>query len=86
MTQAMLDGLMMDDFPLSLTTVVERAEQLSGNRKVVSRRPDGSMHRYTIGEARERARRLAAGLRDLGIGDGDPFATLLWNLSDGALG
>ncbi len=78
MTQAM-NGLMMDDYPLTLTAVVERAEQLSAGRKVVSRRPDGSIHRYDIGKAGQRARRLAAGLKELGVGDGDPVATLLWN-------
>jgi fatty-acyl-CoA synthase len=41
MTETLLDGLMMDDYPLSLTAVVERAELLSASRKVVSRRPDG---------------------------------------------
>ena len=43
MTEKMTHGLMMDDFPLSLTAVVERAEQLTPGRKVVSRRPDGSV-------------------------------------------
>jgi fatty-acyl-CoA synthase len=79
MTEAMLHGLMMDDFPLTLTTVVERAEQLTPDRKVVWRRPDGSVHRYTLGESIQRARRLASGLAGLGVGDGDPVATLLWN-------
>jgi fatty-acyl-CoA synthase len=79
MTERMLNGLMMDDFPLTLTAVVERAEQLSGARKVVSRRPGGELHRMTIGESALRARRLASGLRELGIGDGDRVATLLWN-------
>src|SRR5947209_5114278 len=79
MGEATLMGRMMEDFPLSLTTVIERAEQLSGGRKVVSRRPDGSIHRYNIGESAERARRLATGLKELGIGDGDPVATFLWN-------
>ena len=79
MTEQMTLGLMMDDFPLSLTTVVERAERLTPGRKVVSRRPDGSIHRTTLGECAGRARRLAAGLRKLGIEDGDRVATLLWN-------
>jgi fatty-acyl-CoA synthase len=79
MSERMLDGLMMDDYPLTLTAVVERAEQLSPGRKVVSRRPDGQLHRTTVGECAHRARRLATGLSELGIGDGDPVATLLWN-------
>jgi acyl-CoA synthetase (AMP-forming)/AMP-acid ligase II len=79
MSEKMTHGLMMDDFPLSLTAVVERAEQLTPGRKVVSRRPDGSIERTTLGETAQRARRLANGLKGLGIGDGDPVATLLWN-------
>jgi fatty-acyl-CoA synthase len=79
MTEKMNLGLMMDDFPLSLTTVVERVERLTPGRKVVSRRPDGSIHRTTIGECARRARRLASGLSALGVGDGDRVATLLWN-------
>src|SRR5437588_7792066 len=79
MSQAMLTGLMMDDFQLSLTTIIERAEQLSATRGVVSRRPDGQVHRTTFGECALRARRLATALRQLGVGDGDRVATLLWN-------
>jgi fatty-acyl-CoA synthase len=75
----MRQGLMMDDYPLSLTTVVERAERFSGGREVVFRRPDGSVGRTTFGECSARARRLGAALRDLGIEPGDPVATLLWN-------
>jgi acyl-CoA synthetase (AMP-forming)/AMP-acid ligase II len=79
MPEQMTAGLMMDDFPLALTTVVERAEKLTPGRKVVSRRPDGSIHRTTLGDCARRSRRLAAGLRSLGVGDGDRVATLLWN-------
>jgi fatty-acyl-CoA synthase len=79
MTEKMTHGLMMDDFPLSLTAVVERAEQLTPGRKVVSRRPDGSVEHTTLGETAQRARKLASALKELGIGDGDPVATLLWN-------
>ncbi len=78
----MREGLMMDHFPLSLTAVVQRAERFSGEREVVSRRPDGSIERTTFGACAERARRLASALRELGIGDGDPVATMLWNQSE----
>jgi fatty-acyl-CoA synthase len=73
---------MMDDFQLSLTRLVERAEQLSGARPVVSRRSDGCVARTTLGECAGRARQLARGLADLGIGDGDRVATLLWNQTE----
>ena len=79
MPENLTAGLMMDDFPLTLTTVVDRAEKLTPSRKVVSRRPDGSIHRTTIGECAQRARRLASGLKNLGVGNGDRVATLLWN-------
>jgi fatty-acyl-CoA synthase len=79
MSEPMREGLMMDDFPLSLTTVVERAERFSGRRAVTSRRPDSSIHRTTVGECARRARRLASSLGRLGVGQGDRVATLLWN-------
>jgi fatty-acyl-CoA synthase len=75
----MREGLMMDDYPLSLTAVVQRAEQFSTEREVVYRRPDGSVGRSTFGACAERARRLGGALRTLGIEPGDPVATLLWN-------
>ena len=78
----MLNGLMMDDFQLSLTVLVERAERLNSGSAVVSRRPDGSVRRTTLGECAQRARRLASGLADLGVGDGDRVATLLWNQTE----
>jgi fatty-acyl-CoA synthase len=75
----MREGLMMDDYPLSLTAVVERAERFSADREVVFRRPDGSVGRTSYGECALRARRLGAALKKLGIGPGDPVASLLWN-------
>jgi fatty-acyl-CoA synthase len=73
------EGLMMDDYPLSLTSLVARAERFSATREVVYRRPDGSVGRTTFGDSIERARRLGAALGELGIKPGDPVATLLWN-------
>ena len=75
----MREGLMMDDYPLTLTAVVQRAERFSASRPVVARRPDGSIERTTVGECVGRARQLATALAELGIGHGDPVATLMWN-------
>jgi fatty-acyl-CoA synthase len=78
----MLNGLMMDDFQLSLTVLTERAERLNPTSVVVSRRPNGSVRRMSLGESAQRARRLASGLADLGVEDGDRVATLLWNQTE----
>src|SRR5205085_5335614 len=59
--------------------VAERAERFSNRRAVVSRRPDESIHRTTMGECVRRARKLGSALRELGVSDGDRVATLLWN-------
>ncbi len=79
MNDPKLTGLMMDDYQLSLTALVTRAEDLFARRDVVFRRPDGSVGRTTLGEGVQRARRLGTGLADLGVGEGDRVATLLWN-------
>jgi fatty-acyl-CoA synthase len=76
------NGLMMDDFQLSLTVLVERAERLSASAPVVSRRSDGAIRRTTLGHSIARARRLATGLADLGVSEGDRVATLLWNQTE----
>jgi fatty-acyl-CoA synthase len=77
-----MNGLMMDDFQLTLTTLVERAEQLTPASPVVARLGDGSIRRTEIGETAQRARRLATGLAGLGIEAGDRVATLLWNQTE----
>ncbi len=75
----MREGLMMDDYPLSLTAVVERAERFNAEREVIFRRPDGSVGRTDFGTCAQRARRLGTALAQLGIEPGDPVATLMWN-------
>jgi fatty-acyl-CoA synthase len=81
MTRHILSGS-MDDYPLTLTSVVERAERFHTDREVVSRRPSGAITRITYGSCAARARRLAGALTALGVGEGDPVATLLWNQSE----
>jgi fatty-acyl-CoA synthase len=75
----MREGLMMDDFPLTVTYVAERAETFYPGREVVFRRPDGTIGRTTFGACARRARCLAGALAELGIGPGDPVATIMWN-------
>ena len=79
MSEPRLSGLMMDDYQLSLTGLVERAEKLSAAREIVFRRPDGSVGRTTMGDCATRARRLGGALKALGVRQGDRVATLMWN-------
>jgi fatty-acyl-CoA synthase len=69
----------MMDFPLTLTAIFRHAEQVHPRRDVVTRRPDGSLHRYTYADFAGRVRRLARVLQRLGIRPGDRVATLGWN-------
>jgi acyl-CoA synthetase (AMP-forming)/AMP-acid ligase II len=75
-----MHGLMMD-YPLTLSTILRRAETLYAGREVVTRLPDKTLHRSTYGEFADRARRLARALCGLGIKSGDRVATLGWNHS-----
>src|SRR5437868_9679531 len=71
-------GTMMD-FPLTLTTILERAGKYFPRVEIVSRQPDGSVARTTYGEVYRRARNLAAGLLELGLKPGDRVASMMWN-------
>jgi fatty-acyl-CoA synthase len=72
-----MDGLMMDR-PLLLKTLLWRAERVFGDNEIVTATGDRS-HRYTYGEYALRVRRLASGLRSLGVGLGTRVGTLAWN-------
>jgi fatty-acyl-CoA synthase len=74
-----LRGLMMDDYPLTLVHPFERAGTLFPRNEVVSRLPDGSIHRYTYGDFYRRTKQLANALRRLGVQEGDRVGTLCWN-------
>jgi fatty-acyl-CoA synthase len=67
------------DYQLTLPAIMRRAEQLYGEREIVTRRPDKSFHRYNYTDFVTRAKRLAVALKGLGVEDGDRVGTLAWN-------
>src|ERR1700726_2840785 len=73
-------GTMMD-FPLTLPTLLERADKLFARVEIASRRPDRSIMRTCYGDFYRRARRLASALTKLGFRPGDPVASMMWNHS-----
>jgi len=73
-------GTMMD-FPLTLPTLLERADKLFSRVEILSRRPDRSLVRTCYGEFYRRARRLASALTKVGLRPGDRVASMMWNHS-----
>lgn len=71
-------GLMMD-YPLTLDRIVERANRLFPQKRVRTRRLDGSLHDYTYADLYRRSRKLASALAGLGIESGDRIGTFAWN-------
>ncbi|HVH43076.1 MAG TPA: long-chain fatty acid--CoA ligase [Labilithrix sp.] len=71
-------GRMMD-FPLTISHLIERAEQYFGGTEVVSTLPDRSRRRLDFAATARRCRQLASALARLGVGRGDRVATLCWN-------
>jgi fatty-acyl-CoA synthase len=70
-------GLMME-FPLTVPAIMRRAATLFPGKRIVSRRTDRSLDRRTYADVVDRAKRLGAALRNLGVGRGDRVATLAW--------
>ncbi|MFO0725405.1 MAG: long-chain fatty acid--CoA ligase [Myxococcota bacterium] len=76
-----MHGTMMN-VPLTIERIFERAERVTPDLEIVSRRPDKSLHRTTYGAVAKRARTLARALIGAGIQRGDRVATLMWNHSE----
>ena len=73
-----MQGLMMDQ-PLLISGLIRHADRHHGATEIVSKTVEGRVHRYTYGDAHERARRLANALQKLGVRMHDRVATLAWN-------
>ncbi len=69
----------MQQVPLSVNQLLERAGKLYPQSEIVSRLPDKSLVRHRFGEFYVRARKLAAALLAAGLRKGDRVATLCWN-------
>jgi acyl-CoA synthetase (AMP-forming)/AMP-acid ligase II len=71
-------GTMMS-YQLTLNGMLERIRRIFSDVEIVSRRPDGSLHRYVYGAFYRRARALAEVLHHEGLKRGERVATLMWN-------
>ncbi len=74
----MLEGLMQDDFPLTLQHVRRRMRDCYPDSQLTTLTGD-SVTRASFGEISTRVDRLARALRRLGIEPGDRVATFAWN-------
>ncbi len=73
-----MHGLMMGR-PLTISAILQHAEQFHHQGEIVSRKPEGGIHRYTYRDAARRSRQAANALRRLNIATDDRVATLAWN-------
>ena len=73
-----MNGLMMD-VSLTITSIMRHAQQVHGDREIVSVTRDNPRHRYTYREAFRRAGRLANAMASWDLPRGARVATLAWN-------
>ncbi|MGF1457067.1 MAG: long-chain-fatty-acid--CoA ligase [Alphaproteobacteria bacterium] len=73
-----MDGL-MQNWPLLIHTIIDHAARNHGAQEIVTRTVEGPIHRYTYRDLHVRARKVANGLKDLGVTMGNRIATMAWN-------
>jgi len=69
----------MMDRPLLVSSLVEHAGQVFHDAEIVTRTVEGPIQRYTYRDLRDRSRRLARALANLGVREGDRVGTIAWN-------
>jgi acyl-CoA synthetase (AMP-forming)/AMP-acid ligase II len=73
-----MQGL-MQDWPLTVSSVLDHAYYHHPEGEVVTRTVEGPIHRYTYKDMYLRSKRCANALRKLGLKQGQVAATLAWN-------
>jgi fatty-acyl-CoA synthase len=68
----------MMNVPLTVSSLLERAEKYFPKKEVISRTLSG-VHRFNYRDIGKRTRRLSSSLETLGINRGDRVATFAWN-------
>jgi fatty-acyl-CoA synthase len=74
-----LQGLMQDDFPLTLHHIRRRMRSCSPGAQVLTLMPTGEVQRASFEEISPRIDRLARALARLGVEQGDCVGTFAWN-------
>ncbi len=74
-----LQGLMQDDFPLTLHHILHRIRECHPASEIVTLGEEGITTRMSYGESAERVDRLARALARLGVQPGDRVGTFAWN-------
>ncbi|WP_313696304.1 long-chain fatty acid--CoA ligase [Halorarum halobium] len=69
----------MHEYDLTITTFLERATELYGHKEIVTKLPDGGLHRYTYADAADRIAQLAHALDEFGLDRGDRVAAMAAN-------
>ena len=73
-----MHGQMMD-YPLTIDRILEYAHIMFPRKRISTKMPDGSMHRYTYADMYRRVKKLANVLDALGVEAGDRVGTFAWN-------
>jgi fatty-acyl-CoA synthase len=74
-----LQGLMQDDFPLTLHHIRRRLRSCSPEAQVLTVSEPGVVERASFAETSERIDRLARALKGLGVEQGERIGTFAWN-------
>jgi len=70
---------LMQDRPLLISSLIEHAATFHPHTEIVSRLPEGTVHRTDWLGVRQRARQVANALQALGVQPGERVGTLAWN-------
>lgn len=70
---------LMQDRPLLISSLIEHAATFHPAAEIVSRLPEGGIHRTHWAGVRSEACRVANALQKLGVGPGERVGTLAWN-------